>query len=154
MINILDATDIAICKLLLGDAKMTMKVLGKQIFLSTSATRKRKNHLEACGHIALHYSISETVKLEKYVLMHYQIKLIVNSGDHIKRFMDRSVENPQIVNCQYVAADHYDFIVTIKTANLIENNQIAFELCQDFDIYSLSNDVVLSETKGLNLLKL
>jgi len=151
MINSLDATDIAICKLLIGDARITMKVLGKRVFLSPSATRKRKNHLEDDGFIELHYSIAENSKSEKLVLMHYHIKLIANSGDHIKRFMEKSMESRQIVNCQYVAADLYDFVLTVKAANFIENNRIVADLCQGFDIFSSSNDVVLSETKAVNL---
>jgi len=61
------------------------------------------------------------------------------------------MEIPQIMNCQYVVADGYDFIVIIEASSLIEHNQILnIQLCRDFEVYSVSTSFVLSETKGKN----
>ncbi|MFP5079228.1 Lrp/AsnC family transcriptional regulator [Pedobacter sp. JCM 36344] len=148
MTNILDPTDIAICKLLLGNAKMTMKVLGKEIFLSEEAARSHVKRLEDLGFIMGYHATLDSAKFNKVVLMYYHIKLISNAGNNLKLFMDKSKESIQIINCQQVAADGYDFIVTVESPSLNESNRIiTAELCDYFDIYSISNAVVLSETR-------
>jgi DNA-binding Lrp family transcriptional regulator len=149
MITILDPIDLAICKLLLGNAKMTMKVLGKKIFRSEGAARTRRNNLEESGVIVRHYSLSDSPKFDNFVLTHHHIKLVSNAGDNLKRFIEKTNDIPRITNCLYVAADDYDFIVMVESPSLIENYRtITVELCQGLDIQSITNVVVISETRG------
>ncbi|MEJ7557026.1 MAG: Lrp/AsnC family transcriptional regulator [Pedobacter sp.] len=155
MINLLDPINVAICELLLGNAKMTMKELGKQIFLSEEATRHHVKKLKDDGYILGYHATLNKAKFAQVVLMYYYIKLLSNAGDNIILFMDKSKETPQITNCQHVAADGYDFIVTVESLSLLENNRIIdLGLCQYFDIYSISSAVVLSETRAKNITSL
>lgn len=151
MINVLNSTDINICNHLVGDAKMTMKILGEKVFLSEEAVRKRVKRLEDSGFIVgYHASLNQTT-LGSIVSGNNHIKLISTSGDAIERFMLRTMEIPQVMNCQYVVADGYDFIVIIEASNLIEHNQIlSIQLCRDFDVHTISTSFVLSETRGKN----
>ena len=151
MINVLNSTDIDICNHLVGDAKMTMKVLGEKVFLSEEAVRKRVKKLEDDGFI-VGYHAALNQKNQKAVLSgNNHLKLVSTVGSSIERFMLKSMEIPQIVNCQYVVADGYDFIVIIEASNLHEHNQILIDqLCKDFDIHLISTSFVLSETKGNN----
>ena len=151
MITILNSTDIDICNHLVGDAKMTMKILGEKVFLSEEAVRKRVKRLEDGGFIVgYHASLSQT-NPGAIVSGNNHIKLVHTSGKSIESFMCKSIEIPQIMNCQYVVADGYDFIVIIEASSLIEHNQILnIQLCREFEVYSVSTSFVLSETKGKN----
>jgi Lrp/AsnC family leucine-responsive transcriptional regulator len=149
MVNILNATDINICNLLVADAKMTMKILGEKVFLSEEATRKRVKKLEDKGFILGYHAELNSTPTKPMVSGNNLIKLVSNAGDSIERFMMRSMEIPQIINCQHVVADGYDFIVTIEADNLIDHNQIlSVQLCLSFNVHPVSTSFVLSETKG------
>jgi Lrp/AsnC family leucine-responsive transcriptional regulator len=149
MINALKKTDIDICNHLVNNAKMTMKVLGEKVFLSEDAVRKRVKRLEDNGFITGYQAILKATTIKPYVSGNNHIKLISNTGGCIERFMLKSLEIPQIINCQYVVAEGYDFIVIIEAASLFEHNQIlSHQLCTGFDVHPVSTSFVLSETKG------
>lgn len=151
MINFLNSTDINICNHLVGDAKMTMKVLGEKVFLSEEAVRKRVKRLEDEGFIMGYHAKLNQTNPKAIVSGNNHIKLISTAGGTIEHFMLRSLEIPQIINCQYVVADGYDFIVNIEAPSLIEHNQIlSAQLCKDFDVHPVSTSFVLSETRGNN----
>jgi len=148
----LNLTDMSICEHLVCDAKMTMKVLGEKVFLSEDAVRKRVKRLEEDGFILGYHAMLNRMDAHTIVSGNNHIKLISNTGDCIERFMLRAMEIPEILNCQHVAADGYDFVVTIQAYNLIEHNQIlSVQLCQNFDVHPVSTAFVLSETKGRNV---
>lgn len=149
MINALSKTDIDICNYLVNDAKMTMKVLGEKVFLSEDAVRKRVKRLEDKGYIVGYQAILKATTVKPYVSGNNHIKLISNTNGCIERFMLKSLEIPQIVNCQYVVAEGFDFIVIIEAASLFEHNQIlSHQLCTGFDVHAIATSFVLSETKG------
>jgi Lrp/AsnC family leucine-responsive transcriptional regulator len=151
MITILNSTDIDICNHLVGDAKMTMKILGEKVFLSEEAVRKRVKRLEDSGFIVGYHASLNQTNLGSIVSGNNHIKLVHTSGKSIESFMSKSMEIPEIMNCQYVVADGYDFIVIIEASSLIEHNQIlSIQLCRDFEVYSIATSFVLSETKGKN----
>jgi Lrp/AsnC family leucine-responsive transcriptional regulator len=149
---LLNLTDMSICDHLVVDAKMTMKVLGQKVFLSEDAVRKRVKRLEEDGFILGYHAMLKRMDVQAKVSGNNHIRLISNTGDCIERFMRCAMAIPEIINCQHVAADGYDFIVTIQAFSLIEHNKIlSVQLCQNFDVHPVSTAFVLSETKGRNV---
>jgi Lrp/AsnC family leucine-responsive transcriptional regulator len=148
MIDDLDPIDFTICKILSGNARITMKELGIKIFRAEETARAHVKKLEDLGYILGYEIILDSSKFERIVLTHHNIKLVSNAGGNLSRFIEKAKLVPNVKNCLHVAARDYDFIVIVQTPSLLQNYQVMFELCESFEIFSISNAVILSETRS------
>ena len=122
----LDATDLAILRLIQEDSRMTIKEIAGQLNLSTTPIFERLKRLERQGVIEKYVALLDPQKLGKKLHAFIHISIL----DHSKRALDAFVAEianyPEIMECHHVTGDS-DFLLKVVVEDIGQYNQFVTE---------------------------
>jgi Lrp/AsnC family leucine-responsive transcriptional regulator len=110
--GLMDNIDIKIINSLRNNSRVNASDIAEKVNLSVSAVIERIKKLESSGIIKQYTVVLDTNKLGKDVMA-----LISVSIEHPKfneTFVESVMQNPQIVECHYIAGD-FDFLLKVIT---------------------------------------
>jgi Lrp/AsnC family transcriptional regulator len=150
----LDKHDIAILKVLQGDAAIPSTELAERVGLSQSPCWRRVNQLEEAGVIQGRVARLARKKLGLEVLVVVNVKLASHGWQSLPKFKQRVVSFPEVLQCFLVMGD-IDFILLVATRTIEEYNSfVQGKLAQIPGVQSIDSRIVIEETKNTTELPL
>jgi Lrp/AsnC family transcriptional regulator len=150
----LDKHDIAILKVLQGDAAIPSTELAERVGLSQSPCWRRVNQLEEAGVIQGRVTRLARKKLGLEVLVVVNVKLASHGWQSLPKFKQRVVSFPEVLQCFLVMGD-IDFILLVATRTIEEYNSfVQGKLAQIPGVQSIDSRIVIEETKNTTELPL
>jgi Lrp/AsnC family transcriptional regulator len=144
----LDKHDIAILKVLQGDAAIPSTELAERVGLSQSPCWRRVNQLEEAGVIQGRVARLARKKLGLEVLVVVNVKLASHGWQSLPKFKQRVVSFPEVLQCFLVMGD-IDFILLVATRTIEEYNSfVQGKLAQIPGVQSIDSRIVIEETKN------
>lgn len=122
----MDDIDRRILELLQGDGRMTMKDLGGQIGLTSSAAIERVKKLEENGFIRGYAAVVDVKKARASLRVFY----LVDCSGASQRFVEFAVTHERILSCHRVTGKHgyltEAIVNSVTELELLQNQLMAF----------------------------
>jgi DNA-binding Lrp family transcriptional regulator len=113
----LDEKDLAILRLLQGNARITVKEIADQIHLSTTPVHERIKRLESNGVIKQYATLIDGTKVKKGLMVICYVSLNQHSKKSGGQFIKLINELPDVVEC-YSISGEFDFMLKIVTEDM------------------------------------
>jgi DNA-binding Lrp family transcriptional regulator len=116
----LDKNDLAILKLLQGNARITVKEISEKIHLSTTPVHERIKRLEQSGVIKQYVTLLDYNKVNRSLMVICYVSLKEHSKTAGVKFIKNINELQEVIEC-YSISGEFDFMLKV--------------LCQDMNAY-------------------
>lgn len=124
-----DATDLAILRLLQQDAKITVREIAHHIHLSVTPVHARIKRLEEQGIIKQYVAVIDFSKLDSSLMVICYVSLKEHSKLTGSNFIEAIMQMPPIVECYNISGE-FDFMLKVVNSNM--------EAYYDFHVNQLS----------------
>ena len=146
--NGLDATDIAILKILQENAVLTNKQLAARVHLSPTPVFERVKRLREQGYIKNFVAVLDTEKLNCSFIAFCYIKMKQHTYDNARRLMDAVQSMEEVGECYNISGD-YDFLLKVYVSSMKEYQQFVLRILGELDcIGGLNSSFVMGEVKN------
>lgn len=112
-----DEKDMAILKLLQGNARITVKEIADAIHLSTTPVHERIKRMEASGIIKQYATLLDHTKVQKPLMVICYVSIKEHSKTAGVKFIETVNALPEIVEC-YSISGEFDFLLKVMAANM------------------------------------
>ncbi len=113
----LDATDIAILRLLQGDARMTVKQLSEKVHLSPTPVHERVRRLERSGVIRQYVAILDGAKLGRSLMAICYVSLRQHNKEEGSKFIQSILGMDEVLECLTISGQ-FDFMLKVVAADM------------------------------------
>ena len=146
--NGLDATDIAILKILQENAALTNKQLAARVHLSPTPVFERVKRLREQGYINNFVAVLDTEKLNCSFIAFCYIKMKQHTYDNAQRLMEAVQSMEEVGECYNISGD-YDFLLKVYVSSMKEYQQFVLRILGELDcIGGLNSSFVMGEVKN------
>jgi Lrp/AsnC family transcriptional regulator, leucine-responsive regulatory protein len=114
---LLDATDIAILRLLQLNAKMTVKEISDQVHLSTSPVHERIKRMEQSGVIRQYATLVDHAKVNKGLMVICYVSLKQHDKKAGTKFIAYINELREVIECYNISGE-FDFMLKVVAADM------------------------------------
>jgi Lrp/AsnC family leucine-responsive transcriptional regulator len=115
--ELLDATDIAILRLLQLNAKMTVKEISDQVHLSTSPVHERIKRMEQSGVIKQYATLVDHAKVNKGLMVICYVSLKQHDKKAGTKFIAYINELHEVIECYNISGE-FDFMLKVVAADM------------------------------------
>lgn len=141
----LDATDIAILRILQVDAKKTAKEIAAGLNLTASPIYERIKRLEERGFIRKYVAILDKARFNLPVTSFCQVSMRYHNEQFIEKFEEQIQALEEVQECYHMGGE-VDFILKIHSRSLEDYHEfIKFKLSKIENIGVLTSSFVLKE---------
>jgi DNA-binding Lrp family transcriptional regulator len=113
----LDATDLAILKLLQQNARITMKEIAEEVHLSTTPVHERIRRMEAQGVIKQYVTIVDGARVKKGLMVICYLSLRQHSKTAGDQFIKTILRMPEVIECLTISGE-FDFMLKVVAENM------------------------------------
>jgi len=113
----LDEKDMAILKLLQGNAKTTVREIASLIHLSTTPVHERIKRMEESGVILQYATLLDHTKVKKGLMAICYVSLKEHNKRYGAKFIKTIVELPEVIEC-YNISGVFDFMLKVVVENM------------------------------------
>ena len=146
--NGLDATDIAILKILQENAALTNKQIASRVHLSPTPVFERIKRLREQGYIKNFVAVLDAEKLNCSFVAFCYIKMKQHTFDNAQRLMDAVQSMEEVGECYNISGD-YDFLLKVYVSSMKEYQQFVLRILGELDcIGGLNSSFVMGEVKN------
>ena len=147
-VDVLDATDIEILKLLQLDSTLTNKELSYKLFKSIATIHERIRKLKEEGYIKRMVAVLDRKKINRNLIAFSQVLLNDHTVDTLTGFEREIVKFPEVMEC-FQMTGTFDFILRIATSDMDAYHDFyRNKLATLPNITTVQSFFVLSETKS------
>ncbi len=144
----LDATDIAILRILQEDAELTTRQIAQRVHLSATPVFERIKRLKAEGYIKKVAAVLDQEKLGCSFVAFCYIKMKQHTFDNARTFMDAVQRLDEVGECYNISGD-YDFLMKVYVSSMKEYQQFVLRILGELDcIGGLNSSFVMGEVKN------
>ncbi|THH37558.1 Lrp/AsnC family transcriptional regulator [Neolewinella litorea] len=141
----LDATDLAILRILQTDAKKTAKEIAAGLNLTPSPIYERIKRLEERGFIKQYVAILDKSRFDYPVTSFCQVSMRYHDKEFIEKFEEQIQALEEVQECYHMGGE-VDFILKINCRSLEDYHEfIKFKLSKIENIGVLTSSFVLKE---------
>jgi Lrp/AsnC family leucine-responsive transcriptional regulator len=115
--ELLDATDIAILRLLQLNAKMTVKEISDRVHLSTSPVHERIKRMEQSGVIKQYATLVDNAKVNKGLMVICYVSLKQHDKKAGGKFIAYINELHEVIECYNISGE-FDFMLKVVAADM------------------------------------
>ena len=146
--NQLDATDVAILKLLQEDATLSTRQIAQRVNLSPTPVFERIRRLRSEGYIRKVASVLDEEKLGCSFVAFCYIKMQQHTFENARKIMEAVQKIDEIAECYYVSGD-YDFLIKVYVSSMKEYQEFVLRILGELDcIGGLNSCFVMGEVKN------
>ena len=146
--NGLDATDIAILKILQENAALTNKQIASRVYLSPTPVFERIKRLREQGYIKNFVAVLDAEKLNCSFVAFCYIKMKQHTFDNAQRLLDAVQSMEEVGECYNISGD-YDFLLKVYVSSMKEYQQFVLRILGELDcIGGLNSSFVMGEVKN------
>ena len=146
--NGLDATDIAILKILQKNAALTNKQIAARVHLSPTPVFERIKRLREQGYIKNFVAVLDAEKLNCSFVAFCYIKMKQHTFDNAQRLMDAVQSMEEVGECYNISGD-YDSLLKVYVSSMKEYQQFVLRILGELDcIGGLNSSFVMGEVKN------
>lgn len=150
----LDKIDIKLLSELQANSRLTTKELAQIVNLSTTPVYERVKRLENDGYIAKYVALLDSRKLNLSFTVFVNVKLIRQTTDGAKEFINAIKDLPEVVEC-YAVSGKYDYILKVQAPNMEYYRNLILEVLGRIEsVGSVESTFVMSELKHTTCLPL
>jgi Lrp/AsnC family leucine-responsive transcriptional regulator len=113
----LDEKDMAILRLLQGNAKITVREIASLIHLSTTPVHERIKRMEESGVILQYATLLNHSKVKKGLMAICYVSLKEHNKKYGTKFIKTIVELPEVIEC-YNISGVFDFMLKVVVENM------------------------------------
>ena len=113
----LDATDLAILRLLQQNARITIREISDKVHLSTTPVHERIRRLEESGVIRQYVTLLNGSKVKKGLMAICYISLRQHSKNAGDKFIKAIMAMPEVLECLTISGE-FDFMLKVVTENM------------------------------------
>ncbi|WP_214071799.1 Lrp/AsnC family transcriptional regulator [Mucilaginibacter sp. dw_454] len=147
-ISSLDATDIALLKLLQVDASQTHKELSFKLRKSVATVHERTRRLKEQGYIKGVVAILDRKKIDRSLIAFSQVLLSDHAAETLGGFEQEVAKFPEVMEC-FQMTGAFDFILRIATPDMDAYHDFyRHKLAILPNIKTVESFFVLSQTKS------
>ena len=144
----LDATDLAILRILQEDAALTNKQVAARVHLSPTPVFERIKRLREQGYIKGYVAVLDAEKLDCSFIAFCYIKMKQHTFENAQRLMDAVQTMEEVGECYNISGD-YDFLLKVYVSSMKEYQRFVLRIMGDLDcIGGLNSFFVMGEVKG------
>lgn len=114
---VLDATDVAILKLLQQNARITIKEISEQVHLSTTPVHERIRRMEQSGVIMQYITIVNAAKIGKGLMVICYVSLRQHSKNAGAKFIKNILAMHEVIECLTISGE-FDFMLKVVAGNM------------------------------------
>ena len=114
---VLDATDLAILKLLQQNARITIKEISEQVHLSTTPVHERIRRMEQNGVIKQYITVLNAAKVGKGLMVICYVSLRQHSKNAGDKFIKSILAMNEIIECLTISGE-FDFMLKVVASNM------------------------------------
>ena len=146
--NQLDATDVAILKLLQEDATLSTRQIAQRVNLSPTPVFERIRRLRSEGYIRKVAAVLDEEKLGCSFVAFCYIKMQQHTFENARKIMEAVQKIDEIAECYYVSGD-YDFLMKVYVSSMKEYQEFVLRILGELDcIGGLNSCFVMGEVKN------
>ena len=116
-VPVLDATDLAILKLLQQNARITIKEISEQVHLSTTPVHERIRRMEQNGVIKQYITVLNAAKVGKGLMVICYVSLRQHSKNAGDKFIKSILAMNEIIECLTISGE-FDFMLKVVASNM------------------------------------
>lgn len=144
----LDATDVAILKILQEDATLSTRQIAQRVNLSPTPVFERVRRLRSEGYIRKVAAVLDEEKLCCSFVAFCYIKMQQHTFGNARKIMDAVQKIDEIVECYNVSGD-YDFLMKVYVSSMKEYQEFVLRILGEIDcIGGLNSSFVMGEVKN------
>jgi DNA-binding Lrp family transcriptional regulator len=113
----LDATDLAILRLLQQNARITIREISEKVHLSTTPVHDRIRRLEETGIIKQYVTLLDGSKVKKGLMAICYISLRQHSKSAGDKFIKAILAMPEVLECLTISGE-FDFMLKVVSENM------------------------------------
>src|SRR5215217_9450151 len=110
--TIVDATDLAILKLLQQNARITIKEISDKVHLSTTPVHERIRRMEESGVIKQYATLVDHTKVKKGLMVICYVSLNLHNKNAGSKFIKAIQEMNDVVECYNISGE-FDFMLKV-----------------------------------------
>ena len=114
---VLDATDLAILKLLQQNARITIKEISEQVHLSTTPVHERIRRMEQNGVIKQYITVLNAAKVGKGLMVICYVSLRHHSKNAGDKFIKSILAMNEVIECLTISGE-FDFMLKVVASNM------------------------------------
>ena len=114
---VLDATDLAILKLLQQNARITIKEISEQVHLSTTPVHERIRRMEQNGVIKQYITVLNAAKVGKGLMVICYVSLRQHSKNAGDKFIKSILAMNEVIECLTISGE-FDFMLKVVASNM------------------------------------
>lgn len=146
--NQLDATDVAILKLLQEDATLSTRQIAQRVNLSPTPVFERIRRLRSEGYIRKVAAVLDEEKLGCSFVAFCYIKMQQHTFENARKIMEAVQKIDEIAECYNVSGD-YDFLMKVYVSSMKEYQEFVLRILGELDcIGGLNSCFVMGEVKN------
>ncbi|MGM9740806.1 MAG: Lrp/AsnC family transcriptional regulator [Candidatus Cryptobacteroides sp.] len=144
----LDATDVAILKLLQEDATLSTRQIAQRVNLSPTPVFERIRRLRSEGYIRKVAAVLDEEKLGCSFVAFCYIKMQQHTFENARKIMEAVQKIDEIAECYNVSGD-YDFLMKVYVSSMKEYQEFVLRILGELDcIGGLNSCFVMGEVKN------
>jgi Transcriptional regulators len=144
----LDATDLAILRILQEDAALTNKQVAARVHLSPTPVFERIRRLREQGYIKGYVAVLDAEKLDCSFIAFCYIKMKQHTFENASRLMEAVQGMEEVGECYNISGD-YDFLLKVYVSSMKEYQQFVLRILGELDcIGGLNSSFVMGEVKN------
>jgi Lrp/AsnC family transcriptional regulator len=152
-LNDLDATDLAILRLIQADASLSLGDIAKEVGLTQTPCWKRIRRMEEAGIITGRVTLVNAEKLGLGI----SVFVAIETGDHsaawIESFAKTVAEMPEIVECWRLGGD-VDYLLRVVVPDIAAYDAVYKRLINGTQLSDVSSSFAMEEIKFTTALPL
>ena len=146
--NQLDATDVAILKLLQEDATLSTRQIAQRVNLTPTPVFERIRRLRSEGYIRKVAAVLDEEKLGCSFVAFCYIKMQQHTFENARKIMEAVQKIDEIAECYNVSGD-YDFLMKVYVSSMKEYQEFVLRILGELDcIGGLNSCFVMGEVKN------
>lgn len=144
----LDATDVAILKILQEDATLSTRQIAQRVNLSPTPVFERVRRLRSEGYIRKVAAVLDEEKLGCSFVAFCYIKMQQHTYENARKIMEAVQKIDEIAECYNVSGD-YDFLMKVYVSSMKEYQEFVLRILGEIDcIGGLNSCFVMGEVKN------
>ncbi|MGM9768162.1 MAG: Lrp/AsnC family transcriptional regulator [Candidatus Cryptobacteroides sp.] len=144
----LDATDVAILKILQEDATLSTRQIAQRVNLSPTPVFERVRRLRSEGYIRKVAAVLDEEKLGCSFVAFCYIKMQQHTFENASKIMAAVQKIDEIAECYNVSGD-YDFLMKVYVSSMKEYQEFVLRILGEIDcIGGLNSCFVMGEVKN------
>ena len=149
----LDATDLAILRILQEDAALTNKEVAARVHLSPTPVFERIKRLQEQGYIRGYRAILDAEKLDCSFIAFCYIKMKQHTFENAKRLMEAVQTMEEVGECYNISGD-YEFLLKVYVSSMKEYQEFVLRILGELDcIGGLNSTFVMGEVKNTHAIR-